>query len=149
VPELASWWQRLAAFVLDLGLAGLVGSVLSAAAAGPDLKTTASGSYHVVWSRGTVTAVALLVILVTAYFTFLNGSRRGQTLGKALLGIAVRDGSSFGQLGAGRALARSLTMVAFYPLLVPWVLDGLLPLWDRRHQAIHDKVAGSVVVRIR
>jgi uncharacterized RDD family membrane protein YckC len=149
VPDLASWWQRLAAFVLDLALAGLVASVLASAAAGPDVKSTPGGGYEVVWSRGTVTAVALLVILVTAYFTFLNGSRRGQTLGKALLGIAVRDGASYGQLGAGRALVRSLTMVAFYPLFVPWVLDGLWPLWDRRSQTLHDKVAGSVVVRVR
>jgi uncharacterized RDD family membrane protein YckC len=149
VPDLASWWQRLAAFVLDLALSGLVGSVLASAAAGPDVKSTPGGGYQVVWSRGTVTAMALLVILVTAYFTFLNGSRRGQTVGKALLGISVRDGSTNGQLGAGRALVRSLAMVAFYPLLVPWVLDGLWPLWDRRSQAIHDKVAGSVVVRLR
>ena len=147
--DLASWWQRAAAFVLDLAVSGFVASLLATAVARPDV-TSANGGYSVVWSRGTVTTVALVVILVTAYFTFLNGSRRGQTLGKMLLGIAVRDGDGHGQLGAGRALVRSATMVVLYVFLFfPWVLDGLWPLWDARRQALHDKVAGSVVVRVR
>jgi uncharacterized RDD family membrane protein YckC len=29
------------------------------------------------------------------------------------------------------------------------VADGLSPLWDRRRQAVHDKIAGSMVVRAR
>lgn len=149
MPQLASWWQRFAAFVLDLALAGFAGSLLASGLAGPDVKATTGGGYQLAWSRGTVTAVALLVIFVTAYFTFLNGSRRGQTVGKALLGIVVRDAEANGQLGAGRALARALTMVVFYVFAVPWIVDGLWPLWDRRRQTLHDKVVGSVVVRIR
>ncbi len=27
-----------------------------------------------------------------------------------------------------------------------WVAEGLTPLWDRRRQAYHDKIAGSMVV---
>ncbi len=150
MPILASWWQRLAAFVIDLVLAGFAASLLASALAHPDIGTTSGGVYQVVWTRGTVAFVAVTMLLVTAYFTFLNGSRRGQTLGKVLLGIATRDAASYGQLGAGRALARSLTQVVLYLLLVvPWVLDGLWPLWDPRRQSWHDKMAGSVVVRAR
>lgn len=150
MPVLASWWQRFAAFVLDLALSGFCASLISSALSNPDVTSASSGGYSIVWNRATVTAVALTFLLVTGYFTFLNGSRRGQTLGKALLGIAARDATSYGQLGAGRALARSLTMVVLYLLaVVPWVLDGLWPLWDRRRQALHDKMARSVVIRVR
>ena len=29
---------------------------------------------------------------------------------------------------------------------VPWLLDGLWPLWDDRNQALHDKVANTFVI---
>jgi uncharacterized RDD family membrane protein YckC len=31
---------------------------------------------------------------------------------------------------------------------IPLILDYLWPLWDAKHQAWHDKVAASVVVRV-
>jgi len=32
--------------------------------------------------------------------------------------------------------------------VIPAILDYLWPLWDRKKQALHDKVVGSVVVRV-
>ena len=41
-------------------------------------------------------------------------------------------------------------MTVFYIFLViPYVLDNLAPLWDKRRQAWHDKVAGSIVVDLK
>ena len=37
----------------------------------------------------------------------------------------------------------------FILLGVIWLLDMLFPLWDAKRQTLHDKVAGSVVVRLR
>jgi hypothetical protein len=31
--------------------------------------------------------------------------------------------------------------------VIPAVLDYLWPLWDRRNQALHDKVVSSVVIK--
>jgi hypothetical protein len=33
-------------------------------------------------------------------------------------------------------------------LIIPGLLDVLQPLWDRKHQTLHDKIVGSVVVQI-
>jgi uncharacterized RDD family membrane protein YckC len=33
-------------------------------------------------------------------------------------------------------------------MYIPWILDGLWPLWDAKNQMWHDKVATSVVVRV-
>ncbi len=58
-------------------------------------------------------------------------------------------------LGYGRALGRAV-VEEFLRLLnllfvlrgLVWVLDRLFPLWDKKRQTLHDKVAGSVVLRV-
>jgi uncharacterized RDD family membrane protein YckC len=32
-------------------------------------------------------------------------------------------------------------------LVVPIILDYLWPLWDRENQTLHDKIAGTVVLK--
>jgi uncharacterized RDD family membrane protein YckC len=33
--------------------------------------------------------------------------------------------------------------------MVPFVVDALSPLWDKKHQSWHDKVVGTVVVDLK
>lgn len=147
---LASWSQRVVALAVDLVAAGFLCAALVAAVSTPDVHSLPGGGYQVVWTSGTVRATLLFFLLLTAYFTFTNGSGAGQTVGKALVGIAVRDAVGGGPLGAARGLARSaLTGALWYLAIVPWVLDGLWSLWDPRRQTLHDRAAGSVVVRVR
>lgn len=95
-------------------------------------------TYAVAWAIGAI------------YYAAFNGSQRGQTLGKMALGIAVRDARTGGPIGFGRALGRYLMTIVFtLALVVPFVIDSLAPLWDRRRQAWHDKVVQSVVVDLR
>jgi uncharacterized RDD family membrane protein YckC len=89
------------------------------------------------------------------YYGLLNGGDRGQTVGKRVLSIQVRDATSGGPIGVGRGVLRALVAwgpgQAFTFAFVGgiWtVLDGLWPLWDERRQALHDKVANSVVVDV-
>jgi len=63
--------------------------------------------------------------------------------------IHVRDAASGGPIGADRAGLRYIVVglfriIPFFGLFT--LLDGLWPLWDPRRQALHDKIAGSVVV---
>lgn len=96
--------------------------------------------------------VLLSLVMAGAYYAVLNGSEMGQTFGKRLLGIQVRDLSGAGgTIGVQRAALRYIIVGLFR--LVPFfglftLLDGLWPLWDPRRQALHDKIAGSVVVRV-
>ena len=93
-----------------------------------------------------------LVVAVPAalYYAIMNGSRRGQTVGKMALGIAVRDARNGEPIGFWRALGRYvITLVFSVALYVPYILDSLAPLWDGRRQAWHDKVAHSVVIDLK
>jgi uncharacterized RDD family membrane protein YckC len=47
----------------------------------------------------------------------------------------------------GRRPGRYLITVVFGIFYIPALLDYLWPLWDKRNQALHDKVVNSIVVR--
>lgn len=144
--EYASWGQRVGAFLLDLLVAcvapGLVVGLVALAIVGFDDNPTTDDP--AAWGAfgGVVT-----LPLVPVYFWICHGMARGQTVGKRVVGIAVRlsDGN---RLGYPRAAARTFPFFALWILFFPFaVLDSLWPLWDEQRQALHDKV-GSIVVRV-
>jgi uncharacterized RDD family membrane protein YckC len=79
-----------------------------------------------------------------AYYVFLEGRPDGQTLGKKAMGIRVVRQSNGAPLGYGLAVGRLLArFVNFITLGI-----GLLwAAWDPQRQALHDKIAGTLVVR--
>lgn len=95
----------------------------------------------------------LLATVVAALYTVLLLRWRGATLGKLLLGIRVRSWQQDGRLTWSQCSLRWLTgeglsAVPFFSFFWP-LLNYLWPLWDRRRQAIHDKLPQTVVVRTR
>jgi uncharacterized RDD family membrane protein YckC len=95
---------------------------------------------------GSILVVSLLGI---AYYIFLNGSERGQTVGKMAMKIAVRDEATGGSIGYGKAAIRYLVILALsIPCGIPLLIDFLFPLWDDKRQTIHDKAVKSLVVEV-
>jgi uncharacterized RDD family membrane protein YckC len=86
----------------------------------------------------------------------LVGHRSGQTPGKRAVGIQVRDAVTGESIGYPRALGRYLAQV-FAALILPILpilpiltaIDLLWPLWDDRHQTLHDKAVNAVVVEVK
>ncbi len=68
----------------------------------------------------------------------------GQTLGKMVAGIRVVQSDSEGSLDLGRAFLRTLLWVM---LAVPAGLGFLSALFSRDHRGLHDRFAGTRVVR--
>ena len=97
--------------------------------------------------RDGMTFVVLFLVPEAIYYTAMIGSR-SQTFGKMALGIKVVDAESSSPIGYARAFSRWLSTAAMRALFtIPSVVDHLWPLRDPRNQALHDKVARSVVVR--
>ncbi len=106
--------------------------------------------------------VWVLLLAVVSYL-LLNGYglwRRGQTLGKQVMGVAIvpATGGSDGQYGRTPAPLWKLICVRalFFPLLflsvVPWIaalpiIDQLL-IFLKPRRCLHDLVSGTVVVRL-
>lgn len=89
----------------------------------------------------------LLWLALAGYVAWRNGSR-GQSPGKALMGIKLlreTDGSTLGgPVGLGRSVVLVLMGVLTGGLL--WLLSVLWPLWNRRHRALHDMIFSATVV---
>jgi uncharacterized RDD family membrane protein YckC len=147
----ANWGERLAAFLLDGALVLVVVS----------LALTPTGVDRVLgWE---LLGGAILLVVLPLYLALSEGLTHGRTLGKRALRIAARDRETLAPIGYGRAFRRQSLLLAFaaslfVPLLsaslapVTAILslvlgaDYLWPLWDRRKQALHDKLASSLVV---
>jgi uncharacterized RDD family membrane protein YckC len=101
-----------------------------------------------------VVGVIFLFVLVQIpsmlYCGIMNGSKRGQTLGKMAMGIAVRDARTGGPIGFWRGIGRfAISLVFDVLLIIPYLIDSLSPLWSSRRQAWHDRVVHSVVIDLR
>ncbi|WP_188781292.1 RDD family protein [Marmoricola endophyticus] len=101
-------------------------------------------------------AIALVVVLVYHSFSLRAWSA---TPGKLLLGLRVRPLEGPGRLSWSMIARRvgSTWVLGIVVGTVPVVgslgglylwLDGLWPLWDQQRRALHDKVAGTAVVRV-
>jgi uncharacterized RDD family membrane protein YckC len=91
---------------------------------------------------------SLLSLVISAgYITLMLGSR-GQTLGNMAVGTRVVDARTGGPVTYAKALGRwAAEFLLFILFIVPWIIDILWPLWDRQKQTLHDKMAGTVVLR--
>ncbi|NEA24372.1 RDD family protein [Actinomadura bangladeshensis] len=107
-----------------------------------------------------LTGYLIVFVLGYAYFTVLH-AKYGQTLGKKAFSIRVVKASDLSAVTWGQVLARqgfvyaiTLVTVAINFLSagagiigILGLLDNAWILWDERRQAVHDKVAGTVVMK--
>jgi uncharacterized RDD family membrane protein YckC len=122
------WWQRVGASIVD-GLVLIIPNVILNLIGGRAL------GY-------------LLSIILTATYQTLMLSRRGQTVGNLAVGTRVVDAKTGAVPTPGKALGRyGSTLLLVILLVIPSILDILWPLWDRENQTLHDKMAGTYVIR--
>jgi uncharacterized RDD family membrane protein YckC len=132
---LAAWGQRFGAFVIDELFVFVI----------TELAKFAVGLRHTF--AGQVLALAMAI----GYYAVLNGSEMGQTFGKRAMYIQARDLATGGRIDPQRAALRYVVVglfriIPFFMLFT--IFDGLWALWDRNRQALHDKIAGTLVVRV-
>jgi len=142
--ELADWWSRAGAFVLDQLIVGFLAFALSFAIAGV--------VHEPGETRGSIAFYAIIATVASLYAPLLmarRGARNGQTLGKQLVGIRVvrTDGRPVGfWLGVLRTVVAQQLLIGLTFYLYA-VVDYLWPLRDPQNQALHDKIARTWVLR--
>jgi uncharacterized RDD family membrane protein YckC len=153
--NLAPWWKRFVAILVDFAVLAVpyliaiiaIGSISSHS----DTSTSTSSPVPVAAIiAGVIFFFVLLQTPLMLYYGIMNGSKRGQTLGKMAMGIAVRDARTGGPIGFWRGIGRfAISFVFDVLLLIPYLIDNLSPLWSSRRQACHDRVVRSVVIDLR
>jgi len=127
-PQYAGWWLRTAAFFLDLFVLGVLDTMVGGAPGGGD---------------GLLGF--MLAGLPVAYFAGLHAFNRGATVGKAVLGIAVRrtDGTP---ADLGRTVWRCVATSLLWITGIGGLVDMAVGAGDGRRQWLHDKMADTIVV---
>ena len=142
VPPLAGWWRRSVALVVD----HLLFAILAAVAVG-----VAAVTGHA--DVGLALTPLALPVVAIGYYTAAHGSRSGRSIGERICGIAVRDDPFrthvLQRASHGQAFGRALMLYLFAAssLFGVGLLNFLWPIWDRKKQAWHDELAGTLVVR--
>lgn len=143
--EYAGFWRRFVALVIDsilLAIGGaLVGGVIGAIIG---IFLGVSGI-----DAGTIKVVSGVVgnvigmILNWLYFTLLESSSKQATLGKMALGIIVTDLDG-NRISVGKANGRYWgKIVSAVLVLIGFIMAG----FTRKKQALHDIMAGTLVVK--
>ena len=129
----AGWWRRAVAFAIDVVAVSTLYVLFG------ELRPADSDS--LIW------AVPELAIPL-AYFAGMHAFAYGATIGKAVLGIAVRAAGEE-RVGLGRATGRAIATFVLWITFVGGIVDLTVGAADSRRQWVHDKIAGTVVVRTR
>jgi len=89
-----------------------------------------------------------LDLIVSFVYSFSLVGFLGHTLGMSLMrlqAVEAREGRT--PIGVLRAAIRSATAGLLTIIPLGAIIDLLWPLWDPRNQTIHDKAAGTIVLR--
>jgi uncharacterized RDD family membrane protein YckC len=164
--ELAGWWSRAGASVVDAALVALPallvagGIVALVGAAGgisfdDDGTGVLVGLLAVVLSLFGVLGTLVLTALLYAPLTMRRpGTRNGQTWGKQLFGVRVArmggEPSTFASAAVREVGAKFLLFGVVVGALLAWIpllVDVLWPIWDDENRALHDMLVDTRVVR--
>ena len=150
----AGFWKRFAAFFIDSIIVSIIEGILFI----PVLAMFGITIFDAVNAKSSAQIVSSIIGLIAAslgwaflamigswlYHALMESSARGATVGKMALGIRVTDlhGNrvSFGR-ASGRYFARFLSSLI---LCIGYMMAG----FTERKQALHDIVAGCLVVNI-
>ena len=152
VYKFAGFWRRLVAFTIDSTIVTIIFVVLFVIAALAFFFGAISADNNA-WINNLVNlkgfSSVLLLIMVfylainTAYFTYFHGAT-GRTPGKMLLGLQVYSAD-------GTPISFGIAFLRAVGYLVSSLL-GTIPIgfiwaaFDKKKQAWHDKIAGTVVI---
>ena len=134
-PAYGGWWVRTVAYLLDCVVLGSGLALLAVFV--PDVPETNSEVANV-----------MFVGLTLAYFAGMHAFHDGATVGKAVFGIAVRGPDESG-VGFGRAAGRAVATWVLWFTFIGGLVDTIMLGADHRKRSLHDKIAGTVVVRTR
>lgn len=119
----SSPWKRLLAYVIDMILVSLLAIAF--------------------WGFGTAVILLAFAVFITLYNAIMMGTGWHATLGQRILGMKVVNERGKG-ISFSKALLRSL---CFWVSSVLLCLGHLVGIFTKTHQALHDRIVDTYVVK--
>ncbi len=137
--EYAGFWRRFVAYLIDYLIIfagafalGFVIGIIAGVAGADDIKGGWLAAIYVVTFVG-----------YYLYYALMESSANQATVGKLALGLKVTDEEG-GRISFWRALGRTFAKIlSALTLLIGFIMAG----FTDRKQALHDKIANTLVVR--
>ncbi|WLR52066.1 RDD family protein [Bacillus tianshenii] len=152
MEQYGGFWRRFAASFIDgiilLIPTELINFILFMMIVGGDVSSfiayETGQDLSMYWGFEAI-ALTLTTIVNVIYFAKLHSSSWQATLGKRMLGMKVTTVEGE-RISFGRAVGRYFAMIlSAIPLMIGFMLAG----WTKKKRALHDFVAGTVVIRTR
>jgi uncharacterized RDD family membrane protein YckC len=145
-PVYAGFWLRFAAVIIDGILLGVVGFVVNfAIGLERPMFAARPGMGNPAFNIGLIlSGTAVGIVLEWLYYALMETSKFQGTLGKMALGLIVTDLN--GQpINFGRATGRNFGKLIsrYFTLYIGFMMAG----WTQQKQALHDMMAGCLVLR--
>ncbi|QQG41972.1 MAG: RDD family protein [Candidatus Woesebacteria bacterium] len=140
----AGFWARFGASLLDGLIIGVVSFVINLVM-GIVTAVAGGGSASSVVAVVSMVVSLIFFVLELVYFIYFIGAK-GQTLGKMALKIKVVKVGTTEAPGYLKAFLREV--VGKFISSFVFLLGFLWMLWDKNKQTWHDKIAGTVVVKV-
>jgi uncharacterized RDD family membrane protein YckC len=105
-----------------------------------------NGIISVILQKAQGLAGIINLVVDVAYFAYFWSSR-GQSIGMMPFGFKVRDVATGQFPTIGKAALRGFiwTLEVGFTVCIIGAIGWLWQIWDPQHQAIHDKIAGTIV----
>jgi len=143
--EYVGFWPRVVASIIDSVLLLMILVPLMAYLFGISNFDTHIGTTVASWSAGFSSSSwlshAIGALVVIAFWLYKQA-----TPGKMVIGAHVVDARTGGTLSKGQAIGRYL---AYFVSAIPFCLGLVWVAFDSKKQGWHDKLAGTVVVRLK
>jgi len=144
----AGFWIRFVASIIDsflvTGLQLLLVLVFGFAT-GALMNLGGYGENQIAGAVG-ITGQLFALVFAIFYYVFLTGYN-GQTLGKKVMGIRVTDLDGSSRVGYGQAFIREVPGKFISTVLLG--IGYLMVAFTRNKQGLHDRIAGTLVIRVR
>jgi len=143
--EYAGFWRRATAMTLDSVLLGIIQTVVNIVIiAMIGAASVAGGETDDAATVGMVGVIGLLTfVAMWLYFSLMESSAKQATLGKMLVGIVVTD-TDGNRISFGKASGRYFGKIVSSIILM---IGYLMAAFTERKQALHDIMAGCLVIR--
>jgi uncharacterized RDD family membrane protein YckC len=141
-PTYAGFWTRFGAMIID----GIIVAIAQGILSGLTVGSVFLGNRASI-EEGLGTRIMILYIIVIAvqwlYYSLTESSTSQATLGKMAVGIKVTDEQG-GRISFGQATARFFSKLISGLILF---IGYFMMLWSDKRQCLHDKIAGTLVVK--
>ena len=144
MTQYGGFWIRVVAYIIDaivLTIASIPIALIFGISMMAGLDPTAVPDDAA--AGGNLLANLLSVVLGWLYYALMESSAMQATLGKKALGLIVTDESGQ-RIGFGRATGRYFAKIISALILL---IGFIMVAFTERKQGLHDKLAGTLVVR--